>query len=249
MNISVCMATYNGSACVAEQVASILKQLKPGDELIIVDDCSTDKTVEVVRNFSDPRIKIYFNERNRSHVFSFGRAISLASNDIIMMSDQDDIWIEGRLDLMIKKLTDTGALLVSTNSSFIDMNGEPTSYPLDRLKESDSTKYIKNISSILIGKKNYYGCAMALNRKLIDTVLPIPDFVESHDLWIAMAANILGSNAHIENDTLYRRVHKNNASIISRKLLPKLWSRVVFLRSILVLLYRGKIKRNKLKHQ
>ena len=95
VKISVCIATYNGEKYIDEQLLSILKQLGPDDEVIIVDDYSKDNTVDKIRKFNDPRVNIYENEVNRSHVYSFGRAISLATSDIIFMSDQDDLWIDG----------------------------------------------------------------------------------------------------------------------------------------------------------
>ena len=238
MNISVCMATYNGEQYVVEQIASILEQLSSADEVIVVDDCSTDDTVNTLKSLNDPRIKLYSNDRNRSHVYSFGRAISLAQNEIIFLSDQDDRWIKGRVTLMVKSLLDTGAMVVSTNSYFMDKDGNKITFKVDGVRSSSSFKNFKNIIDIFIGKVNYFGCAMAFRKRIVGLVLPMPTFVESHDLWIAMASNLIGLNIHLDDHTLFRRVHGNNASIIKRDLLPKIWSRVIFLASIAVLLYR-----------
>src|SRR5436305_15139268 len=81
MGISVCMATYNGEKFIARQVRSILEQLAPDDELIVVDDCSSDGTVDAIRRLDDPRIAIHCNDRNRREVYSFSRAISLARHE------------------------------------------------------------------------------------------------------------------------------------------------------------------------
>lgn len=241
MNISVCMATYNGEKYIVEQMTSILQQLTHDDEVIVIDDSSNDNTLKILKDLNDPRIKIYLNDRTRSHVFSFGRAISLAKNDIVFMSDQDDIWIKDRVSLMVKKLLDTGSLLVSSNFEFIDMNGEKMYYPVDGVKSSNSSKHFKNILDIFVGKTNYYGCAMAFRKDMVRLILPIPSFVESHDLWISLASNLMGSNAHLDEKTLKKRVHNNNAaSTLKRGLLPKLWSRVIFMISIIVLLLRAK---------
>jgi len=242
VNISVCMATYNGEKYIEEQIASILEQLCYHDEVIVVDDCSSDDTVNILQSLNDPRIKIYSNNRNRSHVYSFGRAISLAQNEIIILSDQDDRWIKGRVSLMVNSLLDTGALVVSTNSDFMDKDGNNITFKADGVVASKSSKNFMNILDIFIGKANYYGCAMAIRKKIIDLILPMPSFVESHDLWIAMASNLIGSNLHLDDKTLFRRVHGSNASIIQRRLFLKVWSRVIFLASIAVLLFR--IKKN-----
>jgi hypothetical protein len=100
--------------------------------------------------------------------------------------------------------------------------------------------YLRNIVDIFVGRTNYFGCAMAFTQEFNRQVLPIPAFVESHDLWIALAANARGSNVHLDDVTLRKRQHGNNAtSTVSRRALyQKLWSRVVFVQSLLAIAYR-----------
>ena len=239
MNISVCLASFNGEKYIEEQLKSIIKQLGINDEIIIVDDCSKDSTVKVIKSLKDERIKIFKNEVNKGHVYSFGKSISLATKDLIFMSDQDDIWLEGRVDFMKEKLINSEAMLVSSNSNFVDSEGKVIDFEIDGVRPEYSNKYSKNIIDIIVGKTNYYGCTMVLKKELKELILPIPAYVESHDLWIAMAANIAKSNSHLDNSTLLRRIHGENASVLKRKLLPKLWSRVVFAISTIQLFYRN----------
>ena len=185
------------------------------------------------------------NDRNRGINFSFGRAISLVQNDFVFLSDQDDIWIKGRVSLMVNMFLETNALLVSSNFDFIDMNGNRISYPVDGVRSSNSCKHLRNILEIFRGKTNYYGCVMAFRKNIVKLILPIPSFVESYDLWISLASNLIGSNAHLDEKTLRKRVHKNNATKTQRGLLPKLWSRFIFALSIVVLLFRAKNFLNK----
>jgi len=243
MNISICLATYNGAEYIAQQLTSILKQLEVSDEVIVLDDCSKDNTLDIVRSFNDDRIKIFSNEKNRGHVYSFGHVVGLANNDIIFMSDQDDIWIDGRIKLMKDELLESKALLVSTNSDFIDSKGNKIDFTLDGVSAESSQKYFSNIIDIFVGKTNYVGCAMAFKKELRNLILPMPSYVESHDLWIAMGANIIKSNLHLDEPTLYRRIHGNNASIIKRKLGPKLWSRVIFSISMIQLYFRSLLRK------
>ena len=79
---------------------------------------------------------------------------------------------------------------------------------------------------------------MAIKREFLKIILPIPDYVESHDLWIAIAANLAKRNLHIDKNTLIRRVHLNNASILSRPFSKKIWSRVIFFLSLINIEYR-----------
>src|SRR6201999_4542205 len=83
MTLSVCMATYQGERYVERQLRSILDQLGANDEVIVVDDCSRDRTVEKVKSLQDPRIKLFQNNRNHREVYSFGRAIEIARGDIL----------------------------------------------------------------------------------------------------------------------------------------------------------------------
>ena len=239
MKISVCMASYNGAEFIEEQLYSILNQLSERDEVVIVDDCSIDDTVQKIELINDSRIKIFKNDSNKGHVFTFGRAIGLTENEIIFMSDQDDIWLNGRVAVMTEALVKTNSLLVSSNSNFINSGGETIEYKIDGVQSNNSKKHLRNIIDIFTGKENYYGCAMAFKKELNKTILPIPNYVESHDLWIATAANLLRSNVHCDKITLSRRVHGNNASIIKRPFLVKLWSRVVFFRSVFQLIIRN----------
>jgi glycosyltransferase involved in cell wall biosynthesis len=230
--VSVCMATYNGERYLAEQVSSILAQMSIDDELIVVDDASFDGTVDYLASLGDPRILIHCNTENLGHVQSFAKSIGLARHPYILMADQDDVWLDGRLGAMRDAL-DAGFALVSTNSEFMDAEGRmiPPLHP--ELSGKESSRYVSNVFRIFTGKAYYDGCAMGLREELRQLVLPIPDYVESHDLWIAMAANAAASNLHLARRTVRRRVHGSNASVVSRSLALKLRSRAIFVLSLL----------------
>jgi len=240
MSVSVCMATYNGEKYVSRQLRSILEQLADDDEVVVVDDCSTDGTVETVKRLGDRRITVHVNDRNRGEVYSFGEAISRARNSFLFLSDQDDVWVPGRVSLMQRCLVDAGANVVSSNFEWITATEDPIDVPYDGVASRDSRRHLKNIVDIFLGKTNYFGCAMALRREFAPLVAPIPAFVESHDLWIALAGNLARSNVHTDESTLLKRKHDNNATstVSSRSLYRKLRSRVVFAMSLVVLFAR-----------
>ena len=81
--ISVCMATYNGEKFIESQLKSILSQLSEDDEVIISDDDSTDRTLEIVRRLSDKRIKIYHHETDHGFTRNFENALKYAKGDYI----------------------------------------------------------------------------------------------------------------------------------------------------------------------
>lgn len=236
--VSICMATYNGAAFIEEQVTSILEQIAPTDELVLVDDGSTDRTVEVLERFKDKRIVLHRNGVNRGHVYSFQKAISLSRHPIIVLADQDDRWLGGRLTLLVDALEQSGAMVVSSNSDYMDTHGRPIRHYVHRVAERHSRHHLGNIARIFIGRAGYFGCTMAFRRELVPLILPMPHFVESHDLWIALASNLIGSNAHVDRSTLVRRIHGQNASLARRSIVKKLRSRAIFLWSLGVLLRR-----------
>jgi glycosyltransferase involved in cell wall biosynthesis len=236
--ISVCMATYNGERYLQPQIDSILQQLQPQDELVVVDDGSLDDTVLLLQALRDPRIRVHPNARNLGHVGSFARALSLARHPVIAMADQDDVWPASRLDDMVAALQASGACLASGNSTYVDGEGRPVPELCGPLLAQDSRRHWRNILGVFAARRGYFGCAMVLRRELLEVVLPIPQFVESHDLWIALAANLHRSNVHVERSVLLRRVHGSNASVLRRPLWQQLVSRWVFLRSLAVLTAR-----------
>jgi glycosyltransferase involved in cell wall biosynthesis len=239
MKKSICMATYNGELFIKEQMDSILAQLQDDDEIIIVDDCSQDSTLELLRKENDCRIKIFVNNTNQGHVFSFSKALMLATNEVIFLSDQDDVWEPDRVELMMNELTKSNKLFLSSNYSHIDANGSALIDFLPKLRKCDSERHIFNIFGIFAGTRPYSGCAIAFKRELLPIILPIPSHVESHDLWIAMASNIIKSNIHFEYNTLKRRWHGNNFTPLKRRSLNIiLISRFKFAYSFLCLLSR-----------
>lgn len=231
--VSVCMATYNGARYLPEQVTSILAELHPDDELVVVDDASTDDSVAVMEGIGDPRMRIVRAERNSGYVRTFERAIALATGDVVLLSDQDDVWPVGRRDVLVAAALASGA--AASNLRLLD-SGEPLRSPLNGrpwlLRADFDHRRIRNELAILAGDAPYFGCAMALRRDVLPLVLPFPEYLtESHDLWIATATNAAGVLSHVEQTTVLRRVHDDNASTSRpRGVVQALGSRLLLLR-------------------
>lgn len=207
--VSVCMAAYNGAQHIHEQLDSILAQLTEHDEVIIVDDGSTDGTREWLTNMRDPRVKVHFNASNLGYVRNFEKALGLSTGEIVMLSDQDDLWLPGRVDALVRALD--GAEAVASNFSYFE--GTPRKLEQLRLKQGTGGHRVRNLIRLWIGIIPYYGCAMAFRRTFIQSSLPFPPFLyETHDQWLAMLANVRGTMAHLELETLSRRLHANNTT-------------------------------------
>src|SRR5688500_7950774 len=104
VRVSVCMATFNGARFIEAQVESILRELRPGDELVVSDDRSTDATMEKIRNFADPRVRMLVSPE-AGLVRNFENALRHARGHYVFLCDQDDVWLPGKLDTMCETLT------------------------------------------------------------------------------------------------------------------------------------------------
>lgn len=230
--VSVCMASYNGALYIKQQIESILSQLGQEDEVIIVDDCSMDSTREVISSIYDNRIKLYQNTSNKGVVKTFEEAVRLAENEYIFLADQDDVWTVNRMEKMLRVIQNYPFMLVTGNFISIDRQGKRIDMVPVKIKARESCTYIRNIYNIFRGKSVYYGCAMAFKRELKEIILPFPKYMESHDAWIAMAANLLKSNIHLEYTVLAHRLHGNNVTKSHRSIREKLYSRILFIRAL-----------------
>lgn len=223
------MATYNGEKFIEEQIRSVLAELAESDELIIVDDASTDGTSTLVKQFRDHRIRLIEADKNIGYVKTFERSLSEAKGQYVFLSDQDDIWIPGRVQKMVDELN--SAEMVVSNCEHFD--GSAGTFHDIRLRSIDSTHYARNILGIIVGYRLHWGCAMALRRELLQAALPFPRYMtESHDQWLALVGNAANSIIYLEDDTIRHRLHGGNLTPGRIRGLSKIFrARIVFIRN------------------
>lgn len=234
--ISVCMAAYNGARHIQEQIESILPEIGAHDEVIVVNDCSTDETAAIVTAIPDSRIRLINAEQNRGYVATFERALGEARGEFVFLSDQDDVWLQGRVERMIAALD--GRSMVVSNCRHFD--GAPGSFHEIRLRAKDSTHHLRNILGIVIGYRLHWGCAMAVRRSLLAQALPFPHYMdESHDQWLATVGNINRSIVYMDEDTILHRLHGENLTPHGIRSASKiLRARVAFLRNVYIAVRR-----------
>ncbi len=204
---SVCMATYNGERFIHEQLASILGQLNADDEIVVVDDGSSDQTVSIIESFCDRRIRLFRHPCNCGILKTFGRALEEARGEIIFLSDQDDVW---RAD-KVAKITEMFARrpdvsLVISDCSVIDAAGNVTIASRHKAMKF----YLDAFRNIV--RNRYLGCAMAFRRSTMDYCLPIPADVPQHDMWIGIVNQFVGKAGFIDEPLLAYRRHDRNGS-------------------------------------
>src|SRR5680860_28131 len=202
--ITVCMATYNGARYLREQLQSILLQLSDKDEVVVVDDGSTDGTLGVIEELSDSRVRVFRHDVNKGHVATFEESLYQARGELIFLSEQDDVWLPGRVVAM------RAALLTSTYvaSNFCVLGADDDRPSAHRLHDSDGHHGARNLVHLFTGTIPYFGCAMGFRREVLSYLLPFPAATEAHGHWIAIAGNLSGGIGHLERNTVARRVHE-----------------------------------------
>lgn len=123
--VSVIMPSWNTSNFIAESIQSVIDQTYENWELIIVDDCSTDNTDEVVAEFTDKRIRYFKNEKNSGAALSRNRALREAKGEWIAFLDSDDLWNPDKLEHQINFMNEHGYTLSYTEYEKIDEESKP----------------------------------------------------------------------------------------------------------------------------
>ncbi len=230
--ISVCMAFFNGQEYLDEQVGSILKQLRKGDELIISDDGSCPEAASLLRSILEKDSRVVLVEGPcEGLIRNFENALNQARGKYIFLSDQDDVWLDGKVKRMLEVL-ETSTLVVS--------DCRVTDEKLDLLYESffavnrSKAGLFNNVYS-----NSYLGCCMAFNRELLDVALPFPKSIPMHDWWLGLVAECHFNVSLIPDILLEYRRHGGNASPTSEKskssLLTKLCYRYNLVSNLLIL--------------
>jgi glycosyltransferase involved in cell wall biosynthesis len=204
------MATYQGERFVALQLRSILEQLDPGDEVIIVDDASTDATCCEILNLQETRVTLLRNTGNKGVLRSFERALTAATGEVIFLSDQDDLWSPNKVETMVALFTqDQALMLLASDAILIDEDGGTIGHSF----YAERGKFTAGLlSNLLIGK--FHGCTMALRSSLLNFALPFPPgTLIHHDTWIGCINSIVGGKAKYVPEALvaYRR-HSTNVT-------------------------------------
>ena len=229
--IDILMATYNGEKYLAEQIDSIICQTYKNWNLLIRDDGSSDNTFKILKEYEkkDDRIKIIKDKKgNLGIAKNFEELLKISSSELIMFSDQDDVWKKDKIKIMLKYVG---------NSDLIISDAIVTNEKLECISESlfclvkSKNGIIKNVI-----KNTYYGCCMLFKRKILEEVLPIPNNKEiGHDLWIGLISEKYYKVKFIDEKLIYFRRHSNNVTTINkskRNIRKKIIGRYIVLKEL-----------------
>ncbi len=208
--IDILMATYNGEKYLAEQLDSIINQTYTEWNLLIRDDNSSDRTLEILEKYKklDGRIKILRDTKgNLGIVRNFEELLKNSEEELIMFSDQDDIWIENKLEIYsktIEKLNYKG-FLIHSDAILLDKN------KTNVLKQSFISKKAlkKGINNVFF---NYFvqGATILISNEIKNFILPFPQEVYLHDRYIHLMSELFFERVFINQALIYYRQHDNN---------------------------------------
>lgn len=205
--VSIIMPAYNCEKYIAESINSVLMQSYKNYELIIIDDGSKDKTVEIIKNFSlrDSRLKICINKKNQGVSYSRNKGIEIAVGEWIAFLDSDDLWKETKLEEQILLALEKNVSFLFTGSSFINETGQPYSGIFEVPTE---------ISYNQLLKQNVISCSSVMIKKfhLEKYKMERDDTHEDFGLWLRILKN--GTKAYGINEPLliYRISSKSKSS-------------------------------------
>ncbi len=214
MKTSVVVATYNGEKYIIEQLESIKDQSVNIDEVLISDDCSTDHTPQLCdefikkNNLSNWHFTI--NIENIGYRRNFWNVLHKASGDIIFLSDQDDIWLPNKVEIVRDIMSQNHAiLLLSTSFSTMDENGAILTPRVNHRFQSRGSIRRLDFSEFLRFYQ-YMGMTMAINRRLLHLAdLVGIDYNISHDIYANFVASLYGGSYHLDRVVVRRRSYKS----------------------------------------
>lgn len=217
----ILLSTFNGEKYLAAQLDSIIAQYHTNWTLLIRDDGSSDKTVDIIHDYAkkDARVQcLNDNIGNLNIIKSFSRLMEAGlhrDEPYIFFCDQDDLWLPNKIDLTLNELhrieasshTDT-PILVHTDLKVVDENLK-TIYP-SYLRYENLKRNPKNPIKTLLINNYITGCTIGMNRALLKLATPVPDDARMHDWWCGLCAAACGHIGFISEPTILYRQHSNN---------------------------------------
>ena len=212
--IDILMAPYNGEKYLREQIESILNQTYSNIRLIISDDCSKDKTREIIKEYEqkDNRITAYFQENNLGYAKNFEFLLTKVENDFYMLSDQDDYWLPEKVEKTFNRLKETNTDLVFTDLEVVDENLKTIYQSFnDFMLLSRKIQKCLNTYELQYLYNCVTGCTLLSKKEYIEKIIPIPKAkYVIHDTWIGLIVALYGKVQYLNEKTIKYRQHGNN---------------------------------------
>lgn len=216
--VSVVMAAYNGERFIRQQLASISGCLRDCDELVVVDDCSSDRTAEILDQHPWRNKIVVRNPVNLGVRKSFELGLARATGEIVFLSDQDDVWLPGKREAFVAEFeADSRCTVAISDAMVIDADGRVIEASFMRTRAGFRPGFFHNLV-----RNRYLGCSMAVRRSTIEHGLPMPRHVPMHDMWFGVIGWLTGEVHYLERPYLLYRRHGGNLSPSSRRGWPRM---------------------------
>lgn len=209
VKVSVAMCTYNGEAFISDQINSIIGQTYPIYELLIFDDASSDNTVKTIKEMAErfDCIKITVNKKNIGFTKNFEQAIQAASGDVIAISDQDDIWIDKKIEKMLAAWKPSFPVIYCNSVIFSNKPPINPEKPVFRQFEGTDPRKIFLFNTMS-------GHAAIIKKEFVKLIVPFTEGV-MYDWWIAVVAAYNGGVQHYDEVLVFHRSHARNITVNS----------------------------------
>lgn len=221
--ISVVMATYNGERFIREQLLSIFNQTMSVDEIIICDDNSRDNTVQIIKDiqkeYKNIDIRLIQNNNNLGYKLNFKRALLFCDADFIFLCDQDDIWLENKVEVMmqimnvnknIKVLASTYDLInENDNPIHIDINPRFSNKNMYKCKVKPNA-LVRVPFERLIVENSFQGCALCICKEVNEKFQRCFSVDFHHDWLINLLASEQNGMYFLNVPLFHYRIHSKN---------------------------------------
>ncbi len=217
--IAIVVSTFNGQKYIEEQISSLLQQDYPNISIIVRDDGSTDKTVDLLRDIqkSNPGISLIYG-KNLGVAASFNELLAAASGhyDYIFLCDQDDFWHPEKVSISLSRMLETEKkygkntpILVHTDLQVVDEALQiiaPSFWKYQKLNGNNGACLNR-----LLLQNVVTGATVLINKALLEKSLPIQSAAVMHDWWLALNACVFGKVVAIDRPLISYRQHSANA--------------------------------------
>jgi len=225
--VSIIMPNYNGQDYIADTIESIINQTYRNFELIIIDDCSTDDSINIIKRFQkkDSRIKLFqLNQNSGRPAIPRNYGIKYANGDYIAFIDSDDIWHKQKLEIQLSIMKKNGVSFSCTSlKNFKNIKDIEKIY-LKKFNEKISIEYLS--FNKLLKKNTIPNSSVIIKKNILKNVKFIEDMrykaIEDYHLWLKISEKGI-KILKINNTLLFYRLSQNSISKSKLSMLKKIY--------------------------
>lgn len=199
------MPAYNAEKYISEAIESILNQTFKGFEFIIIDDCSTDKTWEIVQDFAkkDDRVVAFRNLENMNVSFTRNRGVKLSNGEYIVWADADDISLPERIETQLKFIDQNPD--IGLCGSFIEFFGDGQTRSVRKYFQHD-----KELKDLIFRQNPIAQPACIMRKEILDRVNGYNNFALSEDLDVFFRMGEVSKFGNVQKILVRYRVHESS---------------------------------------